>query len=88
MKFFYTDVYFIASYRVNEVVESETVIIRIADGKNIVKENEKGFFIESLDMVSGVLKVEMEGNDSEGRFSRTGIFDLNTALLKLGAKMY
>ena len=88
VKFFYTNIYFIASYRVNEVVESETVIIRIADGKNIVRDDEKGFFMDSFDMLSGVLKVEMEGYDSEGRYSRAGIFDSNTEILKLGSKQY
>jgi predicted nuclease with TOPRIM domain len=88
VKFLITEKYLIASYRVHEVSDLETIIIRLSDGKNLVKENEGNFFITQYNDLQKILTLEGEGFDDNGHYFRSGIFDLNSEVLNLDSKKY
>jgi hypothetical protein len=88
VNFILTDSHLMASYRINGVSESESIIIRISDGKNAVNEGEKNLFIESFNLDLGKVKMEMEGQDANGHYWRSGTFDMKSDVLQLEAKHY
>jgi hypothetical protein len=86
--FVLTEQFLIVSYRANGPGPKEILIIDLNSGKNIINENESYLYVNGYDKEKGILKIETDGLDNNGRYWKEGTYNLKTKIRQLGKKEY
>lgn len=63
-------------------------IIDLNTGKDILNDNNSYFYVNGFEKEKGILKIDTNGLDNNGRYWKKGTYNLKTKVCQFGKKEY